>query len=89
MNNKQLAHIWAQQDREKGNASHFFFERETIYSYGHHFPIARFVMDARGQKCVLFTYQGYSNSTAKHINYTRDALRGLGYSIYEVLTADE
>lgn len=84
MNNKQLAHIWAQQRRDSGKGSSFYFEGTTIYSYGRHFPIARFTEDAHGKKCVLFTTRGYSNSTAKHINYTRAALHGLDIPCFYV-----
>jgi len=73
MNNQQLAHVWAQQEKTSGKGSSFFFEGATIYSYGRHFPIARYY-EHKGKKCILFTSRGYSNSTAKHINYTRQAI---------------
>ena len=41
-----------------------FFEGDTVYSYGYHFPIAKHV----GRGTVLFTEDSYSNSTAKHKN---------------------
>jgi hypothetical protein len=84
MNNKQLAHVWAQQNRVSGKGSSFYFDGPTIYSYGPHFPIASFVTDAHGKEAVLFTYRTYSNSTAKHLNYTRGALHGLNYPVFSV-----
>lgn len=42
-----------------------FFSGDTIYSYGYHFAIARFVDTPRGRVC-LFNSEGYSVSTAKH-----------------------
>lgn len=61
MNNKEVAHLWANQSRKSAFGSHFYFQGDTIYSYGPHFPIARLVGDV-----VLFTTRGYSNSTARH-----------------------
>jgi len=43
-----------------------FFEKNAIYSYGYHFPIAKRVLKQDGSILYLFTSQGYSNSTAKH-----------------------
>lgn len=76
MNNRQVAHVWAQQNQQSGRGSNFFFEGPTIYSYGHHFPIARFAT-AKGSRVVLFTTDGYSSSTAKHKSYVRAALSGV------------
>lgn len=70
MNNRMVAHTWAQQEKSSAQGSHFYFEGRTIYSYGAHFPIARFV-DA---DTVLFTTRSYSISTSKHINYARSAV---------------
>lgn len=68
MNNKQIAHLWANKSRESANGSHFYFEGDTIFSYGSHFPIARHYKGV-----VLFTSRSYSNSTARHISIARSA----------------
>lgn len=68
MNNKQIAHLWANKSRESARGSHFFFEGDTIYSYGTHFPIARHYKGA-----VLFTSNGYSVTTSKHKGYVAGA----------------
>lgn len=68
MDNKQVAHLWANKSRERASGSHFYFEGDTIYSYGGHFPVARHYNGA-----VLFTSKRYSVSTAKHIGITRFA----------------
>jgi hypothetical protein len=68
MNNRQLAHLWANKSRESARGSHFYFEGETIYSYGVHFPIARHYKGV-----VLFTTGSYSVSTSKHISFARSA----------------
>jgi len=72
-NNKEVAHVWAQQTQSEGEGSHFFFVDNKIYSYGYHFEIARFV-DYKGKTCVLFTSRDYSNTTAKHKSMVRNAI---------------
>ncbi|MCC5780519.1 hypothetical protein H7H48_15770 [Nitratireductor sp. B36] len=47
-----------------------FYEGDTIYSYGYHFPIATLMADAEGRTVVLFTTDNYSTSTAKHKSIT-------------------
>jgi len=68
MNNKQVAHLWANQSRESASGSHFFFEGDTIYSYGRHFPIAR-----HHEGIILFTSKDYSITTTSHKSYVRQA----------------
>ncbi len=77
MNNLMTAHLWAQQTKSHGKGHNLFFEGPTIYSYGHHFPIANFMPAApgHGRRVVLLTTKTYSNSTAKHIAYVRSAIR--------------
>lgn len=65
--NKEVAHWWANQTQAEGHGSNFFFRGSTIYSYGPHFPIARHYKGA-----VLFTTDGYSDSTSRH--------KGIAYS---------
>ena len=72
--NRELPHIWAHQSQESGRAHNMFFDRGTIYSYGWHFPMARHVVDKFGGKCVLFTTEDYSNTTARHKSITRRAI---------------
>lgn len=67
--NREVPHIWAQQTQESGRGSNIFFDGATIYSYGRHFPIATI----EGMY-VLFTLRSYSNTTAKHISRTRQAI---------------
>lgn len=68
MNNKEVAHLWANQSRNSASGSHFYFSGDTIFSYGSHFPIARHYKGA-----VLFTTGGYSVTTSKHKGYVRSA----------------
>lgn len=68
MNNDQVAHLWANKSKPKYTGSNFFFEGDTIYSYGRHFPIARHFKGV-----VLFTNGSYSSSTAAHKSTVRGA----------------
>jgi hypothetical protein len=67
---QQTAHLFANklQDEARTQTKNFFFYNEKIYSYGHHFCIAK---HHNGE--LLFTLRSYSNTTAKHINHVRNA----------------
>jgi hypothetical protein len=69
--NNEAAHIWASQSQASGRAGNVFFEDGVIYSYGRHFPVAKFGDDG---VTVLFTNRGYSNSTGKHKSLIRGAI---------------
>lgn len=68
----ECAHIWASQSQEQGRANSVFFEGQLIYSYGYHFPVARFAPEYGN--VVLFTSRGYSSSTGKHKTLIRSAI---------------
>lgn len=87
MNNRQVAHVWAQQNGRDARGSNFFSAGVSIFSYGAHFEIARFV-ERRGARAVLFTTRGYSVSTSRHISYARSALHGLDVPVFNVLHLD-
>lgn len=77
----QIARLWV--DHNEGRYArpervgfNVYYVGDTIYSYGRHFPIARFATSPTGERVVLFTSRGYSISTAKHIGIVR---RALGY----------
>lgn len=72
-NSSEVAHFWANETQGEGKASSMFFEGNKIYSYGHHFEMARIVKDKNGKKVVLFTTREYSNTTSKHKSITRGA----------------
>ncbi len=72
--NSQLAHVWANQLQPEGRASSMFFTGPVIYSYGHHYEIARFVEAPNGQKVCFVNANGYSNSTAKHTAHVWNAI---------------
>jgi len=78
MNNSQVAHIWANQSKQKGKGSNFFFNNESIYSYGLHFEVARLVQTEKKNKTIaLVEPRTYSNSTTRHQYYARNSVHGL------------
>ena len=76
VSSSEVAHLWAHKTqayaRNSGRGS-VFFEGDTIYSYGHHFPIARHVT-IKGQPAVLFTTRHYSVTTSGHCSMVRSAI---------------
>jgi hypothetical protein len=79
----EVAHIWASQSQSEGRAGNIFFNDQVIYSYGLHFPVARFVPEYGD--IVLFTNRGYSSSTGKHKSLIRAAIP----SNYEIVYCDD
>lgn len=67
---QEVAHYWANKVQSEGRAGNVFFYEETIYSYGHHFAIAKHYDNG----LILFTNRGYSVSTSKHVSRTRQAI---------------
>lgn len=79
MSNSQVAHRWAQQSTGRssyGRSGNMLFDGECIYSYGHHWLIARFLTSPKG-RVVLINNNARSVSTAKHTSEVRGALHGL------------
>lgn len=74
LKSSEVFHFWANKIQTSGRCSNVFFEREVIYSYGYHFPIARHMTNVRGENAILFTTRSYSSTTAKHTFKTRSAI---------------
>lgn len=74
MNNSMVAHLWANEMKEFANGSNFYFEDESIYSYGSHFEVGRIVRNKRGEKAYLINDIYRSSSTSKHQCCVRDAI---------------
>lgn len=51
------------QDTARNKQRNLFFHKDKLYSYGHHFCIARFI----DENTVLFTERTYSNTTARQV----------------------
>lgn len=67
----EVAHLFANQLQSEATTQgrNFYFYGNSIYSYGSHFCIAKFVDNFN----LLFTERSYSNTTAKHINQVWNA----------------
>lgn len=66
--NAEVAHRFAAGIGQRCTGHNMFFEGNTIYSYGHHFPIA-----IKWNGWLLFNEERYSVSTCKHQNYVAGA----------------
>lgn len=64
MNNSMVAHLWANEKQEKASGSNFFFEGESIYSFGYHFEVGRIVRNKRGEKAYLLNKSKYQINCA-------------------------
>jgi hypothetical protein len=80
--NEAIAHLWighnlsGEGQREARNPRrNFYFEDETIYSYGAHFPIASFVRNGKKQ-AIQFTTRTYSSTTSGHVYRVKGAVKG-------------
>lgn len=73
----EVMHLWANraQDHARNQGNRVYFRGRTIYSYGEHFPMARWVENARGETAVLVTTRTYSTTTARHKSGVRSAIR--------------
>jgi len=74
--NHEVPHLWMHQSQDKARNStgSLYFEGQTIYSYGSHFPIARHVTNARGEKAVLFSTANHSVTTSGHCSAVAHAI---------------
>lgn len=45
----------------------------VLYSYGHHYPLMFYVQARDGNRVLFVNTSGYSNTTAKHINWAFSA----------------
>ena len=73
-----LARVWLRQSQDYGqerSGGSFYFQGDTIYSYGSHFPIAKLGTAPNGEDVILFTTRTYSKTTSRHISEVRSAVR--------------
>src|SRR5436190_24347448 len=76
----EIPHLWAHkvQESARNAQGNLYFDGETIYSYGSHFPIARHTVDNPTKKnpklAVLFTTRSYSVTTSGHVSAVRSAI---------------
>ena len=90
---EQVAHLWANQSQPHAHTprQNFYFDGDTIYSYGRHFPLARHISagpEHNRRRAVILTTKGYSSTTAKHKRIVDDALCGLDLPVFAVQDID-
>jgi len=73
-NSYEVIHLFAQKSQHSARCSNVYFEGDTIYSYGRHYALGKFV-EINGEASILIEDRGYSNTTAKHIWQIRQATR--------------
>lgn len=78
-----VCYNWANKTGKGKRGHHVFYEGETIYSYGHHFPIARHTKTLTDDECIFVTTQSYSSSTAAHTGLARHAIPS-GLKVFNV-----
>jgi len=79
-NTGEIPHLWAHkvQASARNAQGNIYFENDTIFSYGTHFPIARHVVDNLAKKnpkpAILFTTRSWSVTTSGHVSAVRSAI---------------
>lgn len=74
MKNSTVAHNWANRIGSSMKGSNFYFEGDTIYSYGSHFPIATIItVPGNSDDFTVITTQKHSISTSCHTSLVRNA----------------
>ncbi len=68
--NQEVCHIWASRSQEYGVCGSIYFRGDTIYSYGSHFPMAKFI----GDDVVLVTTLKHSSTTSCHQGLVSQAI---------------
>ncbi len=76
----EIPHLWAHkvQENARNPQGNLYFDGDTIFSYGSHFPIARHVVDNPTKKnpkpVILLTTRSWSVTTSGHISAVRSAI---------------
>jgi hypothetical protein len=65
--NLQLAKTWAAQNQSFAKGPSMLFHFQTLYSYGEHFELAKFVKAPKGETVVFINDNFYSMTTRKHL----------------------
>ena len=75
-NNRELAHLWANQSYPSAVGSNFLFDGPTLYSYGEHFAVAKLV-SIGGEVVALHNPAKRSITTTRHQSLARAAVSHL------------
>jgi hypothetical protein len=71
MNNSQVAHVWANQSKERANGSNLYCYGSALQSYGTTIGY----IDVK-KKVAFLSSNNFSSSTSKHLSYARYAIDG-------------
>lgn len=84
---EELPRVWLRRSQSQGHSpgDRMYFSGDTIYSYGSHFPIARFMQAPNGEEVILFTTDRDSRTTATHIHCVQSAVNHSGYRVVPCL----
>ncbi len=65
---EMVAHLWAHQSQDNARTPNgaLYFNGDTIFSYGSHFPIAKWITNFQGERIVLVNSDSYSSTTSGH-----------------------
>ncbi len=77
MNIREIFHVWANRQKSAGRSGSVFFDQDTIYSYGHHYPIATFRTLQDGSVVALVNSASNSPTTNKHVSYARQSIHSV------------
>lgn len=77
----EVASLWVAGDQPEAIGGNVYFDGDTIYSYGRHFPMGIRIVREDGSVWFLLNGDTYSSSTSAHQRYIRRAVRGLDYFI--------
>jgi len=77
--NLQLAKTWAAQNQSFAKGPSMLFHFQTLYSYGEHFELAKFVKAPKGENVIFINDNFYSMTTRKHLGI---ALRVIPDNVY-------
>ena len=82
--NREIMHVFNLQEQKNGRTANVFFEGNKIYSYGYHYLLGEILKDGS----IIINNKGYSNTTAKHINYLINATRNRKQYLYSNIDID-
>lgn len=81
----EVARLWAAQSVPSAKGSNLFFEGDTIYSYGYHWPLAKLVrLDDTGTCVALLNNVWYSPTTNRHCCEAGAAAHRAGMIVWPV-----
>jgi hypothetical protein len=74
----ELVSTWLRQSQDFGQEHSngvFYFQNDTIYSFGTHFPIAKLANAPNGVDVIFFTTRTFRQRTSRHLQETRRGIR--------------